>query len=160
MAEREEGRRAAPGGADPASWLEDRPRGKVQVDLDRLIRTVPHGVAAAVIDLASGTTLASRTFERRLERDFDLLAAGAADLFHDASFTAVESMDLGLEEAPGGRREAIQKVLIQSHHLFYVFLRCPSRTHLVLATLCRADANLGMVLMVAREALKELEAEG
>lgn len=158
MAEREEIRRPKSGGVDAGAWLQERQVGEVKVDLDRLIRTVPHGIAAAVIDLSSGTTLMSRTFERKLERDLDLLAAGAADLFHDASFTAIENMDLGFEEAPGGRREAIQKVLIQSHHLLYVFLRSPRRTNLVLVTLCRADANLGMVLMVAREALQELEA--
>lgn len=159
MAESEQRRPPKPGGTDPGAWLQERQVGAVRVDLDRLIRTVPHGVAAAVIDLASGATLASRTFERKLERDFDLLSAGAADLFHDASFTAIESMDLGFEEAPGGRREAIQKVLIQTHNLLYVFLRSPSRTNLALVTLCRADANLGMVLMVARETLQELEAE-
>lgn len=142
---------------DPASWLEEAPRGGVRVDLDRLLRTVPHGVAAAVIDLASGSALAARTFEPRLERDIDLIAAGTADLFRDCSFTAVESLDLGFEPAAGGSREVVQRALVQSHHLLYVFLRCPNRVNLVLATICRADANLGMVLMAAREALKELE---
>lgn len=159
MGEREGRARPAAKGADSGSWLEETPVGEVRVDLDRLIRTVPHGVAAAVIDLQSGTTLAARSFERKLERDFDLLAAGATDLFHDGSFTAIESMDLGFEEDRGGRREAIQKVIVQSHHLLYLFLRAPSRPSLVLGILCRNEANLGMVLMVARDALRELEGE-
>lgn len=145
---------------DALTWLDERPRWDGAIDLDRLLRTVPHGVAAAVVDLRTGSTLAARAFERGFERDIDLLAAGAIEYFHSASLTTVESLDLGFDEAPGAHREAVQKVIVQSRHLLYIFLRAQARPDLILATVCRADANLGIVLMIAREALQEMEGAG
>lgn len=142
---------------DPGAWLEEPPRWAGRVDLDRLIRSAPHGVAAALVDLSRTETLAARSFERSLEADLDLLAEGAAELFRDTTVTALESLSPEPRADLQSRREAIQKVVVQSRRLLYVFLRVPSRPNLVLATLCRADANLGMVLMVARETLQEIE---
>jgi hypothetical protein len=145
---------------DPMSWLDERPRWDGSIDLDRLIRAVPHGIAAAVVDLKSRSTLAARAFAPGLERGIELLAVGAAEYFHSASLTTVEGLDLGFDQAPGAHREAVQKVIIQSRNLLYIFLRAQARPHLILATVCRADANLGLVLMLAREALQELEGGG
>ena len=142
---------------DPLASRAERSRATSRIDLDRLVRAVPHGVAAAVIDLAARTTVAARTFEPNLERDIDLLAEAAAEFFHGTSLTTLESMDLDLEQDSWNHREAVQKVIVQSRHLLYVFLRAQARPNLVLATLCRADANLGLVMMVARETLRELE---
>ncbi len=157
MAERKGSRPPGADREDPATWVADRPRWTEKIDLDRLIRTAPHGVAAAVVDLASGTTIAARSFERALERDLDLLAESAEELFHRADLSALETSLPGLTPDSGGRREAVQKVIAQSRHLLYLFLRSQVRPNLILVTLCRADANLGMAMMVAREALEGLE---
>lgn len=149
-----------PNRQDPLAWLDERPRWNGSIDLDRLLRAVPHGVAAAVVDLKSGATLAARAFERGFERDIDLLAVGAIEYFHGASLTTLESLDLGFDEAPGAHREAVQKVIVQSRNLLYIFLRAQTRPDLILATVCRANANLGIVLMIARDALQEIEGVG
>lgn len=142
---------------DPSTWRAERSRATSRVDLDRLVRATPHGVAAAVIDLAARTTVAVRAFDPNLERDIDLLAEAAVEFFNGTSLTTLESMDLELEQDSWNHREAVQKVIVQSRHLLYVFLRAQTRPNLVLATLCRADTNLGLVMMVARETLRELE---
>lgn len=146
--------------SDSLTWLDEGPPWEPSIDLDRLLRTVPHGIAAAVVDLKSGSTLAARAFERGFERDIDLLAVGAIEYFHGTSLTTVESLDLGFDDAPGAHREAVQKVIVQSRHLLYIFLRAQARPDLILATVCRASANLGIVLMVARDALLEIEGAG
>lgn len=153
--------RATPGGREEeARWLEApaQPGARVELDLDRLLRTAPRALAAALIDVSTGAALGFRSFDNRIDRDIDLFAEGSSELFRDLSLIAIESMDLGLLEGAGERREAIQKVIVQTHSLLYVLIRAPGRPKLVLATVCWSDANLGMVQLAAREALKELGA--
>ena len=42
---------------DAMTWLDEPPRWDGAIDLDRLIRAGPSGIAAAVVDLKSGATL-------------------------------------------------------------------------------------------------------
>lgn len=151
--------KTAPGGReDEGGWLEApaQPGARVDLDLDRLLRTAPRALAAALIDVSTGAALRFRSFDERINRDIDLFAEGSSELFRDLSLIAIESMDLGLLEGAGERREAIQKVIVQTHSLLYLLMRAPGRPRLVLATVCWSDANLGMVQLAAREALKEL----
>lgn len=129
-----------------------------QADLERLVRGLPSGVAAGVVELSSGTPVAFSTLDQHSKREFDLLAAATSGLFHDTTVTAIERMDREHLASPAERREALQQVIVQSRHMLYLFLRCRRDPDLVLVSLCRADANLGLALMVAREALQRLEA--
>jgi len=148
--------------AEPLAEPPDPPRPTPEqlrrVNLDRLLRSVPAGVAAAVLELSSGTPLATGSLDNHKREAFDLLAAATTELFHDATVTSIETMDVEHRDSARDRLEALQQIIVQSKHLLYVFLRSQRQPNLVLATLCRADANLGLVLLATRDALRDLEA--
>jgi hypothetical protein len=127
------------------------------LDLDRLLRALPSGVAVGLFELSTGTPLQVGTLDRHTQEDFDLLAATTYELFQEGTVTAIERMDLEHRQGGEERRQALQQIIVQSKNLLYVFLRGKSRPDLVLAALCRADANLGLALLAVRDALRELE---
>jgi len=146
----------------PTNDAPDRPPAAVRtearrVDLDRLLRRLPKALAAALVELSSGTPVASATLGGHTPRDFDLLAAATTELFHASTVTSIERMDLEHADARASRRDALQQVIVASEHVLYVFLRSRRSHDLVIAALCQADANLGIALLSAREALKQLD---
>ncbi|MCL4838152.1 MAG: hypothetical protein KJ058_09330 [Thermoanaerobaculia bacterium] len=149
---------AAQGGAGEEAGARPEAVGRLrQADLERLVRGLPSGVAAGVVELSSGMPVAFSTLDQHSKREFDLLAAATTGLFHDTTVTTIERMDREHLASPEERREALQQVIVQSRHMLYLFLRCRREPDLVLVSLCRADANLGLALMVSREALQRLE---
>jgi hypothetical protein len=51
-----------------------------------------------------------------------------------------------------------QEIIILSDNLIHVFQRCKRNENLVLVTVCRVSANLGMVLTKSRACLSAVEA--
>jgi hypothetical protein len=127
-------------------------------ELGELQKAAPECVATGFVDMRSGMLLGIRTVDSHPSEVIDLVAAATGDLFQGANVVAIESMFKRVRGVPDDGHHYFQEVLVNSDNLIHVFQRCKRNENLVLVTVCRASANLGMVLMKSRAALPAVEA--
>jgi len=126
--------------------------------LSALQKAAPECVATGFVDMKSGMLLGIRTVDSHPQEIIDLVAAATGDLFQGANVVSVESMFKKARGVADDGHHYFQEVLVLSDNLIHVFQRCKRNEDLVLVTVCRASANLGMVLMKSRAALPTIEA--
>jgi hypothetical protein len=71
---------------------------------------------------------------------------------------AIEKMFKKSRGVPDDGHHYFQEIIILSDNLIHVFQRCKSNEDLVLVTVCRGSANMGMVLTKSRMKLEAVEA--
>ncbi|MCA9691622.1 MAG: hypothetical protein R3A51_22340 [Nannocystaceae bacterium] len=121
-----------------------------------VMTSVPKCVACGVVDMDSGMLLGVRTVDSHPAEVLDLVAATTKDLFEGENVTAIEDAfkrARGTESAERYFRE----ILVLSKNVIHVFARLPRLPSVVLTVVCRADANLGLVLMKSRQAAAKAE---
>lgn len=120
-------------------------------------RSVPECVAAGLVDIKTGMLLAIRTVDSHPQEVIDLVAAATGDLFQGTNVITIENMFKKTRGVEDDSHHYFQEIIVLSDNLVHVFQRCKRKVDLVLVTVCRISANLGMVLTRARMTLPKVE---
>lgn len=127
-------------------------------ELANVQRNVPECVAAGFVDIKTGMLLAIRTVDSHPQEVLDLVAAATGDLFQGQNVSAIESMFKRARGVQDDGHHYFQEIIVLSDNLIHVFQRAKRNEDMVLVTVCRASANLGMVIAKARASLPAVEA--
>lgn len=120
-------------------------------------RTVPECVATGFVDMKTGMLLGVKTLDSHPQEVLDLVAAATGDLFQGQNVAAIEKMFKKSRGVPDDGHHYFQEIVILSDNLIHVFQRCKKNEDLVLVTVCRGSANMGMVLTKSRMKLEAVE---
>lgn len=119
---------------------------------------LPECVAVGYVDMSTGMLLAIRTTDSHPSAVLDLVAAATAELFQGPSVVAIEQMFTKARGLPESTEHYFQEIIVFSKNLLHVFLRGKKYGSHATVFVCRASANVGMVLSKARIALPAIEA--
>ena len=113
-------------------------------------RTVPECIAAGVIDLDSGMLLAIKTVDSHPQPVLDVLAPATKELFEGDMVLHIERL---FKQARGvdSDERYFQEILISSTNLWHYFGRLKQNPQVVVTVVARADVNMGMFLVKARQ---------
>ena len=120
-------------------------------------RTVPECLAAGFVDMKTGMLLGVKTVDSHPQEVLDLVAAATGELFQGQNVAAIEQLFKRLRNVKDDGHHFFQEVIIMSDNLIHVFQRCKKNEDLVLVTVCRVSANMGMVLTKSRSQLAAVE---
>lgn len=121
-------------------------------------RSVPECVAAGFVDMKTGMLLGIKTVDSHPQEVLDLVAAATGDIFQGSNVSAIEAVFKRSRGVKDDGRHYFQEIIVLSDNLLHVFQRCKRNQDMVLVTVCRISANLGMVLAKARAGLAAVEA--
>lgn len=118
--------------------------------MKRALAEVPAAVAAGIVDMGSGMLVGVKTVDSHPQAVLDLLASATKELFEGAMVTQIETV---FKQARGVTDDEryFQEMLVSSTHLWHYFARLKSNPNAVVCIVCRSDANVGLVLMKARD---------
>lgn len=119
--------------------------------------TVPECVAAGFVDMTTGMLLGVKTVDSHPQEVLDLVAAATGDIFQGNNVAAIEALFKKGRGVADDGHHFFQEIIILSDNLLHVFQRCKKNEGLVLVTVCRKSANLGMVLTKSRGELAKVE---
>lgn len=114
------------------------------------ITNVPKAVAGGIVDMGSGMMLAIKTVESHPQAVLDVLAPATKELFEGDMVLHIEKLFKSSRGVANDDRY-FQEILISSTHLWHYFGRLKANPQVVLAVVTRADVNMGMFLVKARE---------
>ena len=121
-------------------------------------KTVPECVAAGFVDMKTGMLLSIKTVDSHPQEVIDLVAAATGDIFQGSNVSEIERMFKKSRGISDDGHHYFQEIVILSDNLIHVFQRGKRNEDMVLVTVCRGSANLGMVLTKARNCLPQVEA--
>ncbi len=121
-------------------------------------KTVPECVAAGFVDMKTGMLLAIKTVDSHPQEVLDLVAAATGDIFQGTNVSEIERMFKRSRGVADDGHHYFQEIVILSDNLIHIFQRGKRNEDMVMVTVCRISANLGMVLSKARTALTAVEA--
>ena len=121
-------------------------------------QAVPECVAAGYVDMSTGMLLGSKTVDSHPQEVLDLVAAATADLFQGQSVTSIEKLFRKSRGQTEDGHHYFKEMLVFSDNLLHVMMRGKKNTTQALTFVCRASANVGMVLSKARACLTDIEA--
>jgi hypothetical protein len=124
--------------------------------LERALRSIPGCAAVGCVDTRLGLLLCAKVVPERFGDAMEMVAAATGELFRDAGARAIEAAFSRSSGDAAHDEPRLQQVFALSRDYLYVYQALMESPELVLATVCRADANLGMVLARARATLVEL----
>jgi hypothetical protein len=127
-------------------------------ELANVHKSVPECVAAGFVDMKTGMLLSIKTIDSHPQEVIDLVAAATGDLFQGSTVTEIERLFKNSRGVKDDGHHYFQEILITSDNLIHVFQRCKRNEDMVLVTVCRISANMGMVLTKARACLPAVEA--
>jgi hypothetical protein len=129
----------------------------LETELANVQKVVPECVAAGFVDIKTGMLLGIKTVDSHPQEVIDLVAAATGDIFQGQNVSAIESLFKRARGVADDGHHYFQEIVILSDNLIHLFQRCKRNEDFVLVTVCRASANLGMVLAKARAALPTVE---
>lgn len=117
--------------------------------IKRAQKDIPKCVAAGIVDLDSGMLLNVKTVDSHPQEVLDLVAAATRDLYEGDNVTAIENM---FKRIRGTKTDEhyFQQIIVMSRNLIHFFGRLTSNQRIVIVAVCRADANLGLILAQGR----------
>ena len=126
-------------------------------ELASVQKAVPECVASGLVDMKTGMLLGVKTVDSHPQEVLDLVAAATGDLYQGSNVTAIENL---FKKARGvtTAEHYFQEMIILSDNLIHVFQRAKRNDDLVMVTVSRASANMGMVLTKSRAGLPAVEA--
>jgi hypothetical protein len=130
----------------------------LDTELANLQKAVPECVATGFVDIKTGMLLSIKTVDSHPQEVIDLVAAATGDLFQGQNVVNIEQLFKRIRGVKDDGHHFFQEIIVLSDNLIHVFQRCKRNEDMVLVTVCRASANLGMVLSKARSALTAVEA--
>ena len=120
-------------------------------------QAIPECVAAGYVDMSTGMLLGVKTVGAHQQEVLDLVAAATADLFQGQSVTAIEKL---FRRSRGHVEDGVhyfREIIVFSENLLHVFLRGKKKDDQAFVVVCRASANVGMVLSKTRMFLGDVE---
>lgn len=127
-------------------------------ELANLQKSVPECVAAGFVDMKTGMLLGVKTIDSHPQEVLDLVAAATGDMFQGPNVSSIEQMFKRNRGVKDDGHHYFQEIIVISDNLLHVFQRAKRNEDMVLVTVCRVSANLGMVLAKARTGLAAVEA--
>ena len=121
-------------------------------------KLVPECVAVGFVDMKTGMLLGVKTVDSHPQEVLDLVAAATGDLFQGTNVSMIEKMFKHSRGVKDDGSHYFQEIIVNSDNLLHVFQRCKKSQDMVLVTVCRVTANLGMVLAKSRASLAAVEA--
>lgn len=126
--------------------------------LGEVVRGVPDCVAAGFVDMSTGMILGIKTVDSHPQEVIDVLAAATGDLFQGSNVVTIERLFKKMRGvAENDDTHYFNEFIALSQNLIHVFVRGKKDKNTSLVTVCRAGANLGMVLSKTRSMLAEVE---
>lgn len=125
--------------------------------LKKVQSAVPECLAAGVVDMESGMLLSIRTVDSHPSEVIDMLAAATGELFQGENVTTIENTFKRIRGVKDDGHHYFQEILIFSDNLLHLFQRCKKNSNVVLVTVCRKKANVGMVMVKARGMIEEID---
>lgn len=119
---------------------------------------IPECVAAGYVDMSTGMLLGVKTVDSHPQEVLDLVAAATADLFQGQSVTTIEKLFRRSRGQQENGTHYFREIIVFSENLLHVFLRAKKKNDQAVVFVCRASANVGMVLAKSRAVLGEIEA--
>lgn len=130
----------------------------LDTELANVQRIVPDCVAAGYVDLKTGMLLGIKTVDSHPQEVIDLVAAATGEMFQGPNVSAIERLFKQGRGLKDDGHHFFQEIIVISDNLLHVFQRAKRSEDMVLVTVCRASANMGMVLAKARASLTAVEA--
>lgn len=127
-------------------------------EIAKVISSVPECVAAGVVDMTTGMLLGVKTVDSHPQEVLDLVAAATGDLFQGDNVTTIEKMFKRARGVADDGHHYFREIIVFSDNLLHIFQRGSRNQNLVLVSVCRKNANLGMALVKARGLLGDVEA--
>lgn len=121
-------------------------------------QNIPECVAAGYVDMSTGMLLSVKTLDSHPQEVLDLVAAATADLFQGQSVTTIEKLFRRSRGQGENGAHYFREIIVFSENLLHVFLRSKKKGDQALVVICRASANIGMVLSKTRMSLGDVEA--
>jgi hypothetical protein len=132
------------------------------MSLDKAINAassqVPECVAVGYVDMSTGMLLAVKTVDSHPAEVLDLVAAATADLFQGSTVVAIEKLFKKSRGLPQDDKHYFQEIIVFSQNLIHVFQRSKKNPGHAIVYVCRASANVGMVISKTRAQLAVVEA--
>jgi hypothetical protein len=125
--------------------------------LTKAQQAVPECVAVGYVDMSTGMLLSVKTVDSHPQEVLDLVAAATADLFQGQNVTAIERMFRKSRGQGEDGAHYFKEIIVFSENLLHVFLRAKKKKDQAAVFVCRASANIGMVLSKTRQALTDIE---
>ena len=125
--------------------------------LKKVQTSVPECLAAGVVDMETGMLLSIRTVDSHPSEVMDLLAAATGELFQGENITTIEATFKKMRGVKDDNHRYFQEIVIFSDNMVHLFQRCKKNSNVVLVTVCRKKANLGMVMVKARGMIEEVD---
>lgn len=119
---------------------------------------VPECVATGYVDMSTGMLLAVKTIDSHPQEVLDLVAAATGDLFQGRNVVEIEHLFDKARGISNQHSHYFQEIVVFSTNLLHVFIRSKKNPNNVAVFVCRASANIGMVLVRSRMAMSSLEA--
>jgi hypothetical protein len=123
-------------------------------------QAVPECVAAGYVDMSTGMLLGVKTVDSHPSEVLDLVAAATADLFQGQNVTSIERLFRKARGQSEDNAHYFKEVIVFSDNLLHVFLRAKKKKDQAAVFVCRASANIGMVISKSRGVLADIEANG
>lgn len=130
----------------------------LDIALTNAQKAVPECVACGYVDMKTGMLLGVKTVDSHPQEVIDLVAAATGDLFQGTNVATIEKL---FRQSRGVKEDGshyFQEIIVNSDNLVHVFLRSKRNQDMVLVTVCRVTANLGMVLTKTRASMQAVEA--
>lgn len=129
---------------------------KLEDAISNSLKVVPKAVAAGVVDMDSGMMLDMKTTASHPQEVFDFLAAATKDMFEGENVVTIENL---FKKSRGSKSQEhyFREIVVYSTNLLHYFTRLPGKESVVYAVVCSADANVGLVMVKARELVKDIE---
>lgn len=117
---------------------------------------IPECVAIGLVDMQTGMLLGVKTLDSHPQEVLDLVAAATGDIFQGSNVVAIENL---FKRVRGVSSDVhyFNEIIVNSQNLLHVFQRCKRNQNMVLVSVCRVSANLGMVLAKSRMELSKVE---
>lgn len=129
----------------------------LDIALQKAQQSVPECVAAGYVDMSTGMLLGAKTVDSHPQEILDLVAAATADLFQGQSVTSIEKLFRKSRGHAEDGHHYFKEIMVFSDNLIHLFQRSKKHPDQAVVFVCRATANIGMVLTKGRQALAAVE---
>ena len=126
--------------------------------LTKAQQSVPECVAVGYVDMSTGMLLGVKTVDSHPQEVLDLVAAATADLFQGQSVTSIEKLFRKSRGQTEDGNHYFREIVVFSENLLHIFIRAKKKTDQAVVFVCRASANIGMVLTKSRGSIGDIEA--
>lgn len=119
------------------------------------VKSVPDAVAVGMVDMTTGMLIGVKTVDSHPQEVLDLVAAATSDLFQGSNVISIERLFKQSRGQAEDDRHFFQEIVVLSDNLIHVFVRGKENQDHVIVFVCRASANLGMVLTKSRQSAEK-----